>query len=74
MTYEIGERGGGGLSLEKTMLGTSPPTNWSQISKEIPLSFVIMSYKEWDSGEGRSEEKGGGSQISITRFNLGLWC
>ena len=28
--------------------------------------FVIISHKEWDGGEGRSEEKGGGSQISIT--------
>ena len=40
--------------------------NWSQISEEIPLLFVIISHKEWDSGEGGSEEKGGGSQISVT--------
>ena len=42
------------------MLGTLLPTNWSQISEEIPSSLVIMSHREWDSGEGRREEKGGG--------------
>ena len=39
--------------------------NWSQISKEIPSLFVIIFHKVWNSGEGRSEEKGKGSQISI---------
>ena len=48
------------------MLRTFPPTNWSQISAEIPSSLVIMSQRVWDSGEGGIEEKGGGSQTSIT--------
>ena len=48
------------------MLRTSLPMNWSQISKEIPLSLVIMSHREWNGGEGRREEKGGGSQTSVT--------
>ena len=52
------------------MLGTLPPTNWSQISEEIPSLLVIMFHKEWDSGEGRREEKGGGSQTSVT---TGTW-
>ena len=39
------------------MLGTLPSTNWSQISKEIPLSLVIMFHKEWDGGEDRTGEK-----------------
>ena len=48
------------------MLETLPTTNWSQISEEIPLSFIIMSHRVWDGGEGGSKEKGGGSQTSIT--------
>ena len=36
------------------------------IGYHIPLLLVIIFYKKWDGGEGRSEEKGGGSQISIT--------
>ena len=44
------------------MLRTLPPTNWSQISKEIPSSLVIISYKKWDGGEDGMGEKGGGSQ------------
>ena len=47
------------------MLGTLPPMNWSQISEKIPSSFIIISHKEWDGGEGRSEEKDGRSQVSI---------
>ena len=42
------------------MLGTLPPTNWFQISKEIPLLFVIMFHRVWDGGEGGSKEKGRG--------------
>ena len=53
-------------AFQKAMLGTSPPTNWSQISAEIPLSLVIMSQKVWDSGENGMEEKGGGSQMFVT--------
>ena len=52
------------------MLGTSLPTNWSQISKEIPLLVVIIFHKEWDGEEGRSEEKGGRSQMSIPALSL----
>ena len=48
------------------MLRTSPPANWSQISKEIPSLLVIMSHKEWDSGEDGIGEKGMGSQTSVT--------
>ena len=48
------------------MLETSLPTNWSQISEEIPLLLVIMSHREWDSGGGEREEKGRGSQTSVT--------
>ena len=48
------------------MLGTSPPTNWSQISEEVPSSLVIIFHKKWDSGEGGREKKGGGSQTFIT--------
>ena len=48
------------------MLGTSPPTNWSQISEEIPLSLVIISHRKWDSGEDEMGEKDGGFQISVT--------
>ena len=63
------------------MLRTSLPMNWSQISKEIPLLLVIMSHREWDSGKGRREEKGGGSQMSVTlaigwgvsRSTLWMW-
>ena len=40
--------------------------NWSQISEGIPLLLVIMSYREWDSGEGGREKKGRGSQTSVT--------
>ena len=47
------------------MLGISLPTNGSQISEEIPSLLVIMFHKKWDGGEGRREEKGGGSQTSI---------
>ena len=36
--------------------------NWSQISKEIPSSLVIMSHREWDGGKDRMGEKGRGSQ------------
>ena len=49
------------------MLEIFPSMNWSQISKEIPSSLVIMSHKEWDGREGRMVEKGGGSQTSVTR-------
>ena len=49
----------------KAMLGILPPTNWSQISEEIPSSLVIMSHKEWDGGEDRIGKKGGGSQPSV---------
>ena len=52
------------------MLRTSLPMNWSQISKEIPSSFIIIFHKEWDDGEGGSEEKGGRSQMSITLPSL----
>ena len=52
------------------MLRTLPPTDWSQISEEIPSLFVIMSHKEWDGGEGRREEKGGGSQTSVIEVGL----
>ena len=48
------------------MLRTLPPTNWSQIIKKIPLSLVIMSYREWDGGEDEIGEKGRGSQTSVT--------
>ena len=54
------------LAFKKAMLGTLLPMNWSQISKEIPSSLVIMSYREWDGGENGMREKGGGSQISVT--------
>ena len=45
--------------------------NWSQISKEIPLSLVIISHREWDDGEDGMEKKGGGSQVlqSVLLFN-----
>ena len=49
------------------MLGTLPPMSWSQISKKIPSSLVIMSHKEWDDGEGRIAEKGRNSQASVTQ-------
>ena len=39
--------------------------NWSQISKEIFSSLVIISHKEWDGGEDGMEEKGGESQTSV---------
>ena len=42
------------------------PMNWSQISEEIPSSLVIMSHREWNGGEDGREEKGGGSQTSVT--------
>ena len=48
------------------MLGTSPPTTQSQISKKIPLLLVIMFHKEWDGREDGMGEKGGGSQASVT--------
>ena len=51
------------------MLGTSPPTNWFQISEEIPSLLVIMSHREWDSRKGRRAEKGGRSQTSVTTSN-----
>ena len=54
------------LAFQKAMLGTLPPMNWSQISKEIPSSLVIMSHRKWDSGEDGNEEQGRGSQTSIT--------
>ena len=63
---KIEKKRGSGFSLQRAMLGISLPTNGSQISEEIPSSLVIMSYREWDSGEGRREEQGGGSQISVT--------
>ena len=63
------------------MLGTFPPTNWSQIFKEIPLLLVIMSHRKWDGGEGGREEKGGESQTSVisliilnTSFSSNLFC
>ena len=45
--------------------------NLSQISEEIPSLLVIMSHKEWDSGEDEMGEKGGGSQTSVTPLKLG---
>ena len=48
------------------MLRTLLPTNWSQISEEIPSLLVIISHKKWDGGEDMIGEKGGGSQIFIT--------
>ena len=48
------------------MLETSLPTNWSQISEDIPSSLVIMYHKEWDGGEDRMGEKDGRSQTSVT--------
>ena len=53
-------------AFQKTMLRILPPTNWSQIFAEIPLLLVIMSHREWDSGEDGLGEKGGGSQMSVT--------
>ena len=50
------------------MLGTSPPTNWSQISKEIPLSLVIKFHRKWDGGEDRIGEKVGGPETT-NQFN-----
>ena len=47
-------------AFQKAMLKTSLPINWFQISKEIPSSLVIMSHREWDSGENGMGEKGGG--------------
>ena len=44
--------------------------NWSQISKEIPSSLVIMSHREWNGGKGGREKKNGGSQSSVTRAML----
>ena len=40
--------------------------NWSQILEEIPSSLVIMSHREWDSGEDGMGENDGGSQTPIT--------
>ena len=40
--------------------------NWSQISKEIPLSLVIISHRKWDGGKDGMVKKGGGSQTSVT--------
>ena len=54
------------------MLRTLPPTNWSQISKEIPLLLVIMSHREWDSGEDGMGEKGRRFQTSVTILILHL--
>ena len=53
-------------TFQKVMLGTLPPTNWSQISAEIPSLLVIMSHSLWDSGEDKTGEKGGRSQASVT--------
>ena len=50
------------------MLRASPPMNWSQISKEIPLSLVIIFHRKWNGGEDGMGEKGGGSQTSVTRI------
>ena len=61
------EKRGDGFSLQKAMLGTLPPMNWSQISEGIPSLLVIMSHKEWDGGEGRMAENGRGSQTSVTQ-------
>ena len=52
------------------MLGTLLHTNWSQISGKILLLLVIISHKECNGREGRSEEKGGRSQISITIYKI----
>ena len=48
------------------MLRISPSMNWFQISEEVPLLLVIMFHEEWDGGEDGMEEKGGGSQTSVT--------
>ena len=53
-------------AFQKAMLGTLPPMNWSQISKEISSLLVTMSHREWNGGEDRMGEKGGGSQASVT--------
>ena len=53
-------------AFQKAMLETSPPTNWSQISMEIPSSLVIMFHSEWDSREDGMGEKGERSQTSVT--------
>ena len=57
-------------AFQKVMLRTSPPMNWSQISKEIPSLLVIMSHREWDSGKGRMAEKDGEFQTSVTLPSL----
>ena len=48
------------------MFRTSPSTNWSQVFEEIASLLIIMSHKEWDSGEDGMGEKGGRSQMSVT--------
>ena len=48
------------------MLKILPSVNWSQISEEIPSLLVIISHKEWDSGENRIGGKSGGFQMSVT--------
>ena len=60
------------MAFQKAMLRTLPPTNWSQISAEIPSSLVIMSQRVWNGGEGGMEEKGGGSQTSVTLALTGV--
>ena len=54
------------------MLGTLPPTNWFQISEKIPSLLVIISHRQWNSGEDRTGEKGGGSQTSVTLAQVSL--
>ena len=54
------------------MLGTLLPKNWSQISEEIPSSLVIISHREWDGGEGGSEEKGRGIPDIHNKVSIGL--
>ena len=46
--------------------------NWSQISEEIPSLLVIMSHREWNSGEDGMGKKGGGSQTSVALAILWL--
>ena len=41
--------------------------NWFQISEEIPSLLVIMFHREWDGGDSGREEKGEGSQTSVTQ-------
>ena len=62
----MGEERGSGLSLLEGNAWNITIYDWSQISEEIPSLLVIMSHREWDSGEDGMEKKGGGSQTSVT--------